>query len=41
MFYNVWLLSFEPGPNPTIICATKSKPSPRAEGQARADLYAI
>jgi hypothetical protein len=26
VFFNVWLLSFEPGPDPNIICATRPRP---------------
>jgi hypothetical protein len=39
--YNVSLLSFEPGPNPNIISATRPRPGPwvgRVEARARADL---
>jgi hypothetical protein len=41
---NVWVLSFEPAPNPNIICATRPVPrvgSGRAEARTRADLYFI
>jgi hypothetical protein len=37
----VWLLSFEPRPDPNIIRATKSRPGSRAEAWARADLYPL